>query len=411
MTDSARRRRVDDLCDAALHLEAHKRTSFVAAACGGDEALRQEVEALLAHAHTAEGFLSAPVGAVAAHVLADERGTSLLGRHVAAYQIMAFLGAGGMGEVYKARDTKLARDVAIKILPRAFTGDPERLARFQREARLLASLNHPNIATIHGIEDIDGVSAIVMELVDGPTLAERLAKGPLPIKEALSMTTQIADALDAAHEKGIVHRDLKPANIKIAANGTVKLLDFGLAKLVTDGSSADLTQSPTVTVDSTREGLILGTAAYMSPEQARGQAVDKRTDIWAFGCVVFEALTGTAAFAAETLSETIARILERDPDWERVAAAIPAYFYRLLQRCLEKDPTERLRDIGDARFELQRPDQATQPASASMPLIATVLITGLIVGVGMRMLSQRTSTPPAGRSIASDAIADSTAVH
>ncbi len=267
--------------------------------------------------------------------------------------MQARLGAGGMGEVYRARDTKLGRDVAIKILPHVFTSDPERLARFEREARMLAALNHPNIGAIYGLEDADGIRALVLELVDGETLADRIARGPLPLKDALPMARQIAEALDAAHDKGIVHRDLKPRNVALTRDGTVKVLDFGLAKaIVRDGAAGEGSHAPTMTIGGTREGMVLGTAAYMSPEQARGQAVDKRTDIWAFGCVLYEMLTRQVAFSGETISDTIAAVLEREPSWAALPAATPPNIRRLLQRCLEKDPRRRWRDIGDVRIEL-----------------------------------------------------------
>ena len=242
----------------------------------------------------------------------------------------------------------------IKFLPRAFTNDPERLARFEREARMLASLNHPHIGGIYGVEESDGAPALVLELVEGLTLADRVAKSPLSLSEALGIAKQIAEALDAAHERGIVHRDLKPANIKITPEGVVKVLDFGLAKVFAgDASGPDLTQSPTVTVGGTRGGAILGTAAYMSPEQARGQPVDKRADIWAFGCVLYEMLTGRLAFPGQTVSDVIAAILEREPDWSALPSATPPAVRDLLRRCLEKDPRRRLRDIGDAQRELE----------------------------------------------------------
>ena len=254
-----------------------------------DEALRRDVESLVAHASSGAGLLSTP--ALAGGMPSDW--SLLVGRRIGPYTIQAPLGVGGMGEVYRARDGTLGRDVAIKILPRAFSTDPDRRARFDREARLLAALNHPHIGAIYGVEDSEGIRALVLELVDGDTLAERIARGPLPINEALTIARQIADALDAAHEKGITHRDLKPANIKITPDGVVKVLDFGLAKAASgEASGPDLTQSPAVTVGGTRDGVILGTAAYMSPEQARGKATDKRSDVWAFGCVVYEMLTG-----------------------------------------------------------------------------------------------------------------------
>src|SRR5688572_5162415 len=272
-----------------------------------------------------------------------------------AYKILAPLGAGGMGEVYRATDTKLDRNVAIKILPEAFAQDAERLARFKREAKTLASLNHPNIAAIYGIEESEGARALVMELVEGDDLSVHIARGPIALADALPIAKQIAEALEAAHEQGIIHRDLKPANIKVRANGTVKVLDFGLAKAMEPaaGSMADAMSSSTLTSPAmTQAGMILGTAAYMSPEQARGQAVDKRTDIWAFGCVLYEMLTGRVAFAGETVSDTIAAILGREPDWSVIPATTPPIVRRLLQRGLEKDPKRRLRDIGDARVEL-----------------------------------------------------------
>jgi TolB-like protein len=359
-----RRRRVEDLCDAALEQDPAARAAFVAEACGGDEVLRQDVEALLAHAATAEGFLATPLGALAALTLDDERGASWLGRSLGAYQVRSRLGSGGMGEVYLAHDTTLGRDVAIKRLPRAFTQDPDRLARFEREARVLAALNHPHIGAIYGVAETDAGRVLVLELVEGETLADRLTRGPLPLDEALPLARQIADALDAAHEKGIVHRDLKPANIKITPKGAVKVLDFGLAKVQQPGP-ADAGQArshfPKVTRSGTQEGMLLGTAAYMSPEQARGLAVDKRTDIWAFGCVLYEMLTGQPAFDGMTVTDTLAAIIERVPEWPR---DVPRSITALIQRCLEKDPTRRVRDIGDARFEL---DQAVTGAAAVRP--------------------------------------------
>ncbi len=266
----------------------------------------------------------------------------------------ARIGVGGMGEVYRARDTKLGRDVAIKILPSAFSSDPDRLARFEREARVLASLNHPHIGAIYGLEDADGLRALVLELVDGETLAERIARGPLRLHDTLAIARQIADALEAAHEKGIIHRDLKPANIKITSDGTVKVLDFGLARVTAgDVGTADLTQSPTITVGGTREGVILGTASYMSPEQARGRPADKRADVWAFGIVLYEMLTGRAAFEGETVSDVLAKVIEREPDWSALPASTPVRLRELLRRCARKDPKTRLQAIGDARIQIE----------------------------------------------------------
>ncbi len=271
-----------------------------------------------------------------------------------------------MGEVYRARDTRLSRDVAIKILPEIFTADPDRRARFQREARLLASLNHPHIGAIYGVEDRNGIQGLVLELVEGQTLGARLHAGPLPVPEALTIARQIAEALEAAHDKGIVHRDLKPANITITRDGVVKVLDFGLAKARADHSTPDLSDSPTATMTGTREGVILGTAPYMSPEQARGTPVDKRSDIWAFGCVLWEMLTGRKPFAGETVPDTIAAILNREPDWHGLPTGIPPGATRLLHRCLQKDPKRRLHDIVDARLEIEDALESP-PAVAASP--------------------------------------------
>jgi len=281
------------------------------------------------------------------------------GKRIGGYEILALIGAGGMGEVYRARDARLGRDVAIKIVSPAVAADADGLRRFEREARMLASLNHPNIAAIYGVEDHGDQPALILELVEGQTLADRIARGPWRIDEALACAKQIADALDTAHEAGIVHRDLKPGNIKISESGTVKVLDFGLAKAIAAASAPDLAtdpaQSPTVTVKGTRGGVILGTAAYMSPEQARGKAIDKRTDIWAFGCVLYEMLTGRRAFAGETTSDVIAAILERQPDLSTLPASIPARIRHVIVRCLEKDPKRRARDIADVSAELDAP--------------------------------------------------------
>jgi serine/threonine protein kinase len=255
------------------------------------------------------------------------------------YEILAPIGSGGMGEVYKAHDTKLGRDVAIKILPEAFAHDVERLARFQREAKMLAALNDPNIATIHGLEHSDGTHYLVMELVAGETLAERVKRdGAMPVEEALKVAVQIAEALEAAHEKGIIHRDLKPANVKVTPEGKVKVLDFGLAKAFAgDVADSNPSQSPTLSAVATMQGVLLGTAAYMSPEQARGKAVDKRTDIWAFGCVLYEVLTGKQAFDGEDITEILAAVVKTEPDWDVLPSTIPAKIRDLLLRCLRKE--------------------------------------------------------------------------
>ena len=280
------------------------------------------------------------------------------GKRLGVYDITAQIGQGGMGHVYRATDTRLKRQVALKVLPDSFANDPDRLARFQREAQVLASLNHTNIAHIHGLEDSGGVRALVMELVEGEDLAQRLTRGPIPIDEALPLAKQIAEALEAAHEQGIIHRDLKPANIKVREDGTVKVLDFGLAKAMdphpSSSAAAALADSPTITnaAAMTAAGIILGTAAYMSPEQARGKVVDKRTDLWAFGCVLYEMLTGLRPFGGDDVTDTIAAVVRADPDWSRLPANTPAAIRRLLRRCLEKERVRRLADAADARLEL-----------------------------------------------------------
>ena len=269
------------------------------------------------------------------------------------YEIVSAIGAGGMGEVYRARDGRLNRDVALKVLPEAFSRDPQRMARFEREARLLASLNHPNIAAIYGLEESDSAPALVMELVEGPTLADRIRAGPIPLDEALPIARQIADALEFAHDNNVIHRDLKPANIKVKADGSVKVLDFGLAKAMSEEmSETDMSNSPTLSIAATQQGVILGTAAYMSPEQARGRKVDRRTDIWAFGVVLYEMLTGRQAFGGEDVSLAMASVMKSDPEWNRLPQEISPTLRNVLQRCLQKDPKQRLRDMGDVRLAL-----------------------------------------------------------
>ena len=331
--------------------------AFLAHACAGDEALRREVESLLIQQASAGGFLEDQAVAAAAQMVSEAETSLLTGRHLGAYEVHGRIGAGGMGEVYRARDTKLGRDVAIKILPRHYTSEPDRLARFEREARVLASLNHPHIGAIYGLEDVDGIPALVLELVEGVTLADRIARGPIPLTDTLSIARQIADALEAAHEKGIIHRDLKPANIKVRPDGTVKVLDFGLAKALEPMSAGaiDPTASPSITspVMMTGVGVLLGTAAYMSPEQARGLPVDKCTDVWAFGNVLYEMLTGRQAFAGDTVAEILARVIEREPDWSRLPKNTPGEIQHLLRRSLQKDRNRRLQTATDARIEVE----------------------------------------------------------
>jgi Tol biopolymer transport system component len=326
------------------------------------------------------------------------------------YEIVGAIGAGGMGEVYQAHDTKLGRDVAIKVLPEAFAHDPERLSRFQREAKMLAALNHAVIATIYGLEQSNGTSILVMELVSGETLQQRLAReGRLPIEDALGLCRQIAEALEAAHEKGIIHRDLKPANVKVTAEGKVKVLDFGLAKAFAGGESgSDPSNSPTLSAAGTMQGVILGTAAYMSPEQARGKAVDKRTDIWAFGCVLYELLTGRQAFQGDTVTEILAAVLRGEPDWPALPAATSTNVRALLRHCLQKDKTLRVRDAGDVGIELQEalgaPSEgptATGSAKRSwrqaIVLGLAVLVTAVVAGLAAWNLKPAAS--PAPRSV------------
>ncbi len=297
------------------------------------------------------------------------------GARIGAYEVVSPIGSGGMGEVYLARDTALNRNVALKVLPEAFVRDDERLARFKREAQILASLNHPNIAHVHGLEESSATRALVMELVEGDDLSDRIARGPIPLADALPIARQIADALEAAHEQGIVHRDLKPANIKVRADGTVKVLDFGLAKALTQDSglrTEDISDSPTLTARATEQGVILGTAAYMAPEQARGKAVDKRADIWAFGVVLYEMLTGVRAFDGRGFTDVLAAVLRHEIDWSRLPADTPPRLGQLLARCVEPDMKQRLRDIGEARIaiatiERDGPDSAADPGAAAAP--------------------------------------------
>ena len=306
------------------------------------------------------------------------------------YEITGLLGAGGMGEVYRARDAKLGREVAIKVLPEDFGHEPERVARFRREAEILASLNHPNIASIHDLHDFAGSQFLVLELVEGETLAERVARGPVPVEEALGIAKQIAEALEAAHEKAVVHRDLKPANIKVTPEGRVKILDFGLAKVrELDPSAAVLSDSPTAMSVRTGSDVILGTAAYMSPEQARGKTVDKRTDIWAFGVVLFEMLTGRKAFEGETVPDTIVSVLSREVNWPALPSALPSRIRDLLRRCLQRDETQRLRDIGDARIEITEVRAAADvsagkpgiPAKPILTSVPVILVFGFLLGI------------------------------
>ncbi len=308
-----------------------------------------------------------------------------VGSRLAHYDVTALIGEGGMGQVYRARDTKLDRDVALKVLPQAFTDDPDRLARFEREAKVLASLNHPNIGHIYGLEEAEGTKALVLELIEGPTLADRIARGPIPIDEALPIAKQIAEALEAAHEAGVIHRDLKPANIKVREDGTVKVLDFGLAKALDPSPGADPSQSPTLTVAATQMGVIMGTAAYMSPEQITGKPVRRASDLWSFGVVLFETLSGEAPFVGGTAPEILTEVLKSDPDWALLPRDTPDSLHRLLRRCLAKDARARIADAGVARLEIEEASERPRVTAGHSTVRATTerpwqFVTGLVVG-------------------------------
>ena len=410
---SERLREIERLFHEARERPLTERDAWLAIACAHDPALRREVESLLAQ--PLAGHIDTPVGALVGG-LVPPASVLLTGRRISVFEVQGLLGVGGMGEVYRARDTRLGREVAIKMLPRAFKDDPDRLARFEREARVLASLNHPHIAAIYGVEDAEGLTGLVMELVDGDDLLQRLARGPIPIAEALPIARQIAEALEAAHEQGVIHRDLKPANIKVRVDGTVKVLDFGLAKALEPAAvvRGGVTASPTISSPAmTRMGIILGTAAYMSPEQAKGRPADKRSDVWAFGVVLYEMITGHRVFDADDISSTLAFVITKDPDWTALPAGTPAPIRRLLRRCLEKDLKRRLPDIAVARLEID--EALTMPADAAvgasvlaagvplwrrvMPMAAIALLTagaGSLATWGV-MRSVRTSSAPLTR--------------
>jgi serine/threonine protein kinase/Tol biopolymer transport system component len=396
---------IERIYHAVRELDGSARAEFLAKACAGDPALRDEVESLLVQADQHDSFLQSPAIEVEAEAFAKEKQFSdppkpglELGAMIAHCRLVEKLGEGGMGEVYRARDTKLQRDVALKILPETMAHDARRMARFEREAQVLASLNHPNIAAIHGIEESNGIRALVMELVEGETLAERISvaavsppPGGFPKRkaagedtgattgdrrstmtpdDALPIAKQIADALEYAHERGVIHRDLKPANIKITPEGTVKVLDFGLAKILTpqDPTAAvDSSKSPTISAMATQPGAILGTAPYMSPEQAKGQRVDRRCDIWAFGCVLFEMLSGQTAFDGETISDVLAAVLTKQPDWSALPKSTPVGIQQLIRRCLQKDLRQRLQAIGDARIVIEETLSGSPSLTSPLP--------------------------------------------
>jgi len=370
--------RVEDIFHRAVELAPQARSAFLDQACGADPSLRQEVESLLSH--------ESENGSTFAHPAEEGPPQS-----IAHYRVTSKLGQGGMGAVYRAMDTKLGREVAIKVLPRFFAEDPDRLARFRREANVLASLNHPNIAQIYGIEESNGIRALVMELVPGKTLAAHVKPGPLPLETALNYAKQIADALEAAHEKGFTHRDLKPGNIMVALAGGIKVLDFGLVAVSQASTPGDgnPSNSPTLTMHATQAGTIMGTAAYMSPEQASGKVVDKRSDIWSFGVVLFEMLTGRRLFGGETISHTLADVLRGPIDFSTLPSGTPAKIRELLKRCLERNVKNRLRDIGEARIAIEEalsgaPRDAVPvavPRRRNLLLGAVAVIAILIAGV------------------------------
>ncbi len=375
-------RQVEDLFHRALEREGPERAAFLDEACAGDEALRREVESLLTEG-SESAFMETPAMEGEARELAQGNRPGLEGRRIGTFEILAPLGRGGMGEVWRARDTKLRREVAVKTLPEEFANDEERLARFEREATLLAALNHPNIAAIYGLEESDGTRFLVLELVEGETLADRLRRGPVPVEESLELALQIAEALEAAHQKGVIHRDLKPANIKVTPEGNVKVLDFGLAKaFVADGVAVDPSESPTISMTATKQGVIQGTAAYMSPEQARGREVDRRADIWAFGCVLYEALAGRRAFQGSDVTEILAAVLRAEPEWDRLPANLHPRLREVMERCLEKDLRRRRHDIADVRVDLEKiqADSDGLSLESEQPVTGWKLSTGLALG-------------------------------
>ena len=363
--DFSKRSDADDLIDQALALPADARLAFVRRAAGHDPALLASLESIVREAARDDGFLdpggalSGALGREIGEILDDDAGARGLspGDRIEHYEIVDLIGRGGMGVVYRARDLRLGRDVAVKVLPDRFASDPARVARFRREARALAALSHAGIGGIHGVAERDGLEALVLELVEGPTLAERLDRAPLPMEESLAIGRRLAEAIAAAHARGILHRDLKPANIKVQPDGGVKILDFGLARMLSPETGDDAA----IDLSAQAPGMVLGTAAYMSPEQARGQTVDERADIWAFGCILFEMLTGTRAFAGATVAEVIARVMEREPAFGLLPSSTPEPIRRLLRRTLEKNPQRRLAHIGDAILEF---DDTAAPSLA-----------------------------------------------
>jgi len=355
---------IEKIFQDALEREPHQRASFLDLACGDDSSLREKLEALLRSHESAGSFLKSPASLPGGGEVRAAPPSELIGQYLGSYLLKMHLGSGGMGDVYRARDTQLRRDVAIKILPREFSVDADKVARFQREAVALAALNHSNIAGIHDLDEINGTRFLVLEFVEGETLAARLKRGRLPVRQAIDVCRQIAAGLEGAHAKGVHHRDLKPDNIQITPDDHVKLLDFGLAKMLSSENEGTDAALPNLTQWNTKPGVILGTAPYLSPEQARGQQPDKRSDIWAFGCVVFEALTGKQAFPGPTLMDVSAAILKSEPDWRLLPPELPSSVQSLLRRCLQKEARQRLPDIAHARMTLEDVLAETPPPFA-----------------------------------------------
>ena len=397
MTD-ARWQQIKALLEAAVERPPSERAAFLVAATGGDETLRREVESLLEWDTSAVGFTdrlpgrhTRPVAAGAESAISSEATGAAPSIVVGPYRVVGLLGVGGMGEVFRARDSKLHRDVALKVLPSAFEFDPDRLARFRREARVLAALNHPHIAAIYGLEESNGRVALVLELVEGVTLAKRIEDGPLALADALSVARQIAEALEAAHDKGIIHRDLKPANVKVTSAGVVKVLDFGLAKTAAGDLPPTAALTSSAIAGETRVGTVLGTAAYMSPEQARGEEVDARTDVWAFGCIVYEMLTGRRVFGGQTAADSIAKVLEREPDWTALPRDAPAAVGELLRRCLTKNPRERIENMTRVRALL---DRASAPRVSVRVRLALAVVAAVAVIASALAGSRWRNAPP-----------------
>ena len=403
MTDLRRWPQADQLLDEALELPRDERSAFVRQAAGADTELAEALEDVLREVEEADGFLT-PGGALSGEVGNEVRAmldapphAPVLepGTRVEQYEVIALIGRGGMGEVYRARDLRLQRDVALKVLPQIFAQDEDRRARFRREARVLAMLSHPGIGAIHGVAEGDDFDALVLELVEGPTLEERLRHGALALPDALAITGHLVEAVAAAHTRGILHRDLKPANIKVLADGTIKVLDFGLAKALTPQPSI-----PDPALSAAAPHVLLGTAAYMSPEQVRGQSVDARADIWACGCIIFEMLTGRRAFPGDTVPEILARVVEREPAFSLLPPSTPPSLRRLLRRTLEKDPARRLGYIGDARLELddavsEEPEDAPTVERPRVAALAAVVIGALVLGAVIgALVAARNATPP-----------------